>query len=206
MSENLRQVMLGKPDSAVVVPELVRRCRQKVLEWREMARKYKTDGLKKQELADLWEEWEANRTNVELILQVSVQQPGCEQAAREVKKFMNDVSYEMAATDGAYRDFLCRGEDQCDLELLDEAAEWDDEPNDALLTALLFEYDMPDNELTRAVARVIEAAAEYTPPEVTGDMVATLEHVSELLSGAQEREQAAEADSWHWPSRFLSHT
>jgi hypothetical protein len=70
---------------------------EQVRDWQKLARKYRQEGLSSEEAGQLWSALRQKKTNVDLILEVTMKSPDWQQASREVKVFLDRLASELGS-------------------------------------------------------------------------------------------------------------
>ena len=213
IGQELRSIMNGRAASAH--DSMLQRCAEKLARWQKLARKYHGSGLSRGELDEFWHEIHDRRTNVELILQISVRRSDWAAASQEVKAFIDELTYEIMATDGAYHD-LYHGEitgsgvaDEQE-ENIDSSVENDLKKQYKKLLAQ--KYQLSERAkftaelaslLAHAHLRQLDAESESQASVPVQEPAALLEYLAEYIQALEAETVEAAAPRSQWRLRFF---
>lgn len=116
ITEELRSILSGEKGKN---EGILARCAEKIAHWQQVAHKYHGHGLSRRELGDFWREINEQRTNVELILQISAKRKDWAAVSQEVKAFIDELTYEMKIADDKPRELTAAASE-------DNEEEWQD--------------------------------------------------------------------------------
>jgi hypothetical protein len=68
---------------------------ERVRGWQNLARRYRQEGLTSEEMEQLWAELRQKKTNVDLILEVTMKSPDWRQASKEAQVFLDRLAKEL---------------------------------------------------------------------------------------------------------------
>ena len=194
---------------------MLSRCAEKLARWQQLARKYHGSGLSRGELDEFWREIHDRRTNVELILQISVRREDWAAASQEVKAFIDELTYEIMAADGAYRD-LYQGE-VVGSENMNEQEENTDNSDEIIIQKrykklLADKYKLSErSQLTQRLSVLLARALmrQQEKEEIDAQTVslkepaALLEYLEEYFQALEAEVVAGSAPRSSWRLRFF---
>lgn len=211
VGDELRAVMGSRPGGAWMPTW----CWRKLKHWQGLARKYHGDGLTRQEVQDFWQEINDDKTRVELVLGVTARDQDWERTSREVKTFIDELTFEVQSKGERCRKLLesqqfSRQKVNEDEENVDEQEEEElTELNKYFLNLLVERYGWGKREKrTQALAAVLTKAAQTRLEIAAAEDLAdeNFDEPEDLLEFLLDYVEALEADeaedepqrAWSW--------
>jgi len=180
LSQELRSVLSGKrkPSQSILA-----KCAERLAHWQQLARRYRGDGLSRSEVEKFWRELQDQRTTIDLILQISVKRGDWARASREVKAFIDELTYEMSSDDGAHQRLL---EAAAAQDLDDDEFSDDIDSDESISVPPELEEGIDPELMLRAEAELVDPYKEIlqTRYGLDGDFA---EKLSQLLAFVQPR-------------------